>query len=707
MNENFFWQGLADQPIFCAFAVSYDPVKEKFNKIPWGINADKPGIGKGDPNELRGTYEQVKALDKPFIGISFTRPIAISGKQLVCLDLDWKNDPDGVAHPKQLELMAALSDHAYETSHSGKGAHIWVLCSEDQIPASVDLSPNHEIEIFAGVEPGNQMNVLVTDFDATGELMPCNLKDLFKELEIKNYEAPIKPSPRVNHIAGQQSSSAIEKMLAYIPSDDRDDWLMVAMGVKDELGDAGFSIWDRWSRSSSKYDEKDSIKTWESLKGSGVSFGSVVYMAQKNGYESPRALKSSPKEDFGVDPDTGEIIQSFGSSPIASFLFNPELIEHLPVQKGTGKYVPDLQNLYFAISQMKIGFDEFHNQLLYSNSNTGQWTKFTDANYVHVGVALQHLNFSNPSMELIRQLVKAVGRNNTFDSAIDWANSLKWDGVERCKDLLHIYFGVEKTPLSDAASLYMATAMAARALKSDAIVDMVPVLIGEQGVMKSTSVKALAPMPEQFVEIDLSSKDDDISRALRGKLVVELGELKGLKTRAAESIKSWIARQVDEWIPKYQEYADSYKRRCFMVATTNEDDFLTDTTGNRRWIALNVESSCKPDLIIKDRDQIWAEAVAMFKANGVFYKEVQTLAEPVNRLYLATNEVLEHEIQNWLFSKSNPPKLRLLDIMNDLYIEKNKDMGLMKSVARALTSFGYSKKRASKGKGNVWFKECN
>ena len=717
-----FWLQIADQPLFCLFEVKpdHDPLVKKMVKIPYGLDGKK-GIPFADHHRLATAMDVDAKLmtksDNWRMGLGMIKPIEIDGKLLVCVDIDFDDKVDA-AGLERIELIkkALFSAGAYhEKSVSGFGSHFFVLCDRDQIPQTYDSNAGWKIEVFSGVENQGKL-ICLTDQDVSGALVEINLGLLFKQQGLNST-----PNLLLDTSALPSATQVTAPVLANIE--------LTSLNLKQKTLDTIINGGPVGTRSTLVYqcikdlikagcsdDEMASLMTnpMYQISAKALEKGSLVVAQNWILGQIPklRAQVSLDKRNdlapnHMVDPATGEIIQSFGSSPIASFLFNPELIEHLPVQKGTGKYVPDLQNLYFAISQMKIGFDEFHNQLLYSNSNTGQWTKFTDANYVHVGVALQHLNFSNPSMELIRQLVKAVGRNNTFDSAIDWANSLKWDGVERCKDLLHIYFGVEQTPLSDAASLYMATAMAARALKSDAIVDMVPVLIGDQGVMKSTSVKALAPMPEQFVEIDLSSKDDDISRALRGILVVELGELKGLKTRAAESIKSWIARQVDEWIPKYQEYADSYKRRCFMVATTNEDDFLTDTTGNRRWIALNVESSCKPDLIIKDRDQIWAEAVAMFKANGVFYKEVQTLAEPVNRLYLATNEVLEHEIQNWLFSKCNPPAIRVLDIMNDLYMEKNKDMGLMKSVARALTSFGYSKKRAAKGKGNVWFKECN
>ena len=59
--------------------------------------------------------------------------------------------------------------------------------------------------------------------------------------------------------------------------------------------------------------------------------------------------------------------------------------------------------------------------------------------------------------------------------------------------------------------------------------DMVPVAVGKQGLMKSATVEAITPAREFFAELDLSKSDDDKARLMRGKLVIELGELKGLR----------------------------------------------------------------------------------------------------------------------------------------------------------------------------------
>lgn len=76
----------------------------------------------------------------------------------------------------------------------------------------------------------------------------------------------------------------IESALLYIPSDSRDTWLKMAMAIKSELGDDGFSLWDFWSRSAGNYKEADARAVWRSVKGSGVGIGTLIYEAKRRGW---------------------------------------------------------------------------------------------------------------------------------------------------------------------------------------------------------------------------------------------------------------------------------------------------------------------------------------------------------------------------------------------------------------------------------------
>lgn len=79
-------------------------------------------------------------------------------------------------------------------------------------------------------------------------------------------------------------TTRIESALAHIPADHRDTWLMAAMGIKAELGEDGFDLWDSWSQQAKSYSAQAARSVWKSCKGSGVSIGSVFHEAKQNGW---------------------------------------------------------------------------------------------------------------------------------------------------------------------------------------------------------------------------------------------------------------------------------------------------------------------------------------------------------------------------------------------------------------------------------------
>lgn len=121
-------------------------------------------------------------------------------------------------------------------------------------------------------------------------------------------------------------------------------------------------------------------------------------------------------------------------------------------------------------------------------------------------------------------------------------------------------------------------------------------------------------------------RDDDLARRLRGVLVGELGELRGIGSREADAIKQWISRTHEEWTPKFQEYKTTFARRCVFFGTSNNDQALVDDgAGLRRWLPMHVGQT---DLaaLEADREQLWAEARERFLESGVAWEQADRLA---------------------------------------------------------------------------------
>jgi predicted P-loop ATPase len=155
------------------------------------------------------------------------------------------------------------------------------------------------------------------------------------------------------------------------------------------------------------------------------------------------------------------------------------------------------------------------------------------------------------------------------------------------------------------------------------------VLIGNQGAQKSTTIKAMVPDISQYVEIHFDAMPADAARLMRGRLVGEIAELKGMHTRALEGIKAFMTRTHESWIPNYREFPTAFARRLLFIGSTNAVDFLADETGNRRFLPVIV-GQCDPVAMVADRSQLWAEGRELFRSSGIRWQDAERLARDVH-----------------------------------------------------------------------------
>jgi predicted P-loop ATPase len=300
---------------------------------------------------------------------------------------------------------------------------------------------------------------------------------------------------------------------------------------------------------------------------------------------------------------------------------------------GKGNIEAIVENVVKALADshecgVHIRYDEFRAEIMLSENNVRDWRNLTDADYTRLQIRLEQ-QFKKISKEMMRDAVWLVADDNRFDSAIEWIGTLKWDRVPRIESFLTTYMGVVDSPYVRAVSRYMWTAMAGRVCEPGCEAPMAPVFIGAQGAGKTRAVKALAPALDFYTELNLADRDVETSRRMRGRLVVELGELRGLHTRDADSIKAFISRTDEEWRTLYKEFNTTFARRFIFFGTTNQHEFLADETGERRWLPVIV-GRCDPEAVARDCLQLWAEAREVFDLSEIDWREAETLAKEVH-----------------------------------------------------------------------------
>jgi len=295
------------------------------------------------------------------------------------------------------------------------------------------------------------------------------------------------------------------------------------------------------------------------------------------------------------------------------------------------------------IVQMRLGLDGFREEIMWAPYGDApgeeRWHTFQDADYMRLRIILERVGVKDIGVELLRSGVHLVASVNRFDSAQEWLSRLEWDGRPRVARFMADYMGAVDRDYATAVSRYIWTALAGRIIVPGCQVDMVPIFYGEQGARKTTAVKAMSPSSDFYVDITLSDRDDDLARRLRGKLIGELEELRGLRSRDNEGIKAWITRTHEEWVPKYKEFGTKFARRLLLIATTNSNEILGDETGERRWLPdeVGIAGAIDVDAIARDREQLWAEGAAMHRLVGVDYADAERLATEEHGKFKSTD----------------------------------------------------------------------
>lgn len=378
----------------------------------------------------------------------------------------------------------------------------------------------------------------------------------------------------------------------------------------------------------------------------------------------------------------------------------------------TGKIDPCLQALELAMSDplfcgYEIAFDTFAAGEMVRQPG-GEWEPVDDALATTMRTVLESREFRTPKKQDVTDKIIEIAKRSKFDSMADYlaANIPQWDGERRVASFFADYCGAGATPWTESVSLYLFTALWARASCTDpdgVKADITPVLVGKQGTGKSTLARILALNEKWCGDLDFSLSNPDRARAIRRKTVVEIPELGGMRKREQNEVKAYMTQKTDEWTPKFIEHARVAPRRCIFIMTTNDYEFLTDETGNRRWAPVDV-GQIDREGVRRDILQLWAEGRELYKQHGIMFGGVERLQEEINRKH-ATIDPWAETILAWIADNPDEPltsrnivehALRL----NYSYMRK-KDAN---SLAKVMRSLGYDRgKKWIDGKPeNVW-----
>lgn len=297
--------------------------------------------------------------------------------------------------------------------------------------------------------------------------------------------------------------------------------------------------------------------------------------------------------------------------------------------------------------------------------------------------------------EMVYDAVNIVADTHSFHPVREYLNRCHWDGTPRVDTFLIDYMGAEDNEYTRAVTRKTLVAAVARVVRPGIKFDYMLTLKGAQGIGKSSIFRKMAGQWYSDSIKNFTGKES--YEQARGIWIGEAGELSGMRKSEVEDIKGYLSAQVDRYRPAYGRRICEFPRQCIFVGTTNENSFLRDATGNRRfWI---VDTPNKPrldqwtDLTPETVMQIWGEAVELYKKGETLRlsPEMEAVAQQVQAAYEEDNprvgmvaDYLERKLPADWADKSLNDRRYWLETAGDVGTEERKTVCTLEIWAEAL-----------------------
>ena len=335
----------------------------------------------------------------------------------------------------------------------------------------------------------------------------------------------------------------------------------------------------------------------------------------------------------------------------------------------------------------RIWYDEFHDKV-FTDWGGGR-REWSDADTLLLTRYVQselRLPFGD---ELVLKAVKLTAHDVTKNEPLEWLDSLVWDQTPRIAEVFTKAFGAEEGLYSFTCCENFFISMVARMARPGCKVDTMVILEGAQGTKKSSALEALAGT--WFAEASESVNSKDFFLTLRGKIILEIGEMDAFNRAETTKIKQIISCRTDRYRKPYGREAQDFPRRCIFVGTTNDDHYLRDTTGARRFWPVKCQE-IDLDQIRRDREQYFAEAYSKLKAGATWWEmpiELTEIEQEGRRQSDSWEEVVGEWIDDRGFKTTDP--LTNKEILTDcLKIEVGKqELKHSMRLGKCMRSLGY------------------
>ena len=303
-------------------------------------------------------------------------------------------------------------------------------------------------------------------------------------------------------------------------------------------------------------------------------------------------------------------------------------------RNDNGEIRADIANAKLVLDNDKrwqgvVGYCDFSYKLIkrkappMPHSQPGEWTD-TDTDRLRIWLS-ENYGFTPKNADALGA-VTVYAESHRFHPVRNYLGALQWDGHHRVDTWLFDYLGARasdepgaKAYVSLIGRMWLIGAVA-RVMRPPVKVDNVLIMEGLQGEGKSTALSILGG--EWFTDTPFEIGSKDGFQQLQGQWIIELAELDSFNKAESTRAKQFFGSSVDKYRPSYGRMVQTFARQCVFAGSTNQDSYLKDPTGNRRYWPVFCTYVDK-DSLARDRDQLWAEAYALYQAGEQWWPEAQ------------------------------------------------------------------------------------
>ncbi len=615
-------------------------LKGKVTKIPYSVTGAK--ASSTDPATWATYADALKV--SPQVGIVFTPDQLLLG-----IDIDHCLKGNKIIH-EQKEIIEAFikeADTYTEISPSGEGLHLFL-----ELDAPLVLTA-HKKAPFEAYTSGRYFTVTNNAYGAHRPVRRVSTVEALKILSIIGY-----PWEKIEEKADASSASQVNR--GTVPESLTDEALLRKMFAAKNGNHIHFV-----------YDGDLSTYKDDASAADMALLSHLAFWTRKDATQMERIWLSSPlgsrkktqtRKDYR-DRSIAKAIKDcttiYESQAQKIEKANPELDLLYSLGRGGEKiFTMNTENIHRILKGHaefagRLRFDAFRNVIDIRPEN--EWRPFGNGDEIQIQTRISILFpcFGKVGKEMIYDAVIKTARDNTVDSALDYIRAIKWDGKARLDSWLTETYGVENNAYHTAVGANWLKGLVKRIAFPGCKFDYVIVLEGPQGSKKSTSLAVLGGA--WHVETTMSTDSKDFFMQFQGKAIIEFSEGETMSRTEVKKMKAIITTQVDRYRAPYSRTTEDFARRCVFAMTTNQEEYLKDETGNRRWLPiLVVLPEANVAWLEVNRDQLFAEAYerVMVKKESIYeFPTEATLFEQDKRRIHYENEDM---IVDWYWNKLNP-----------------------------------------------------